>query len=99
MPTIARHWLSSKVRTHTERVYLYITRKCRYKRMRYVKRPLNIQITWVRKACRLTYKEARRALEQLVKDRRIEKWTVFDKPKHSKSYYRIPPVDKPVDNF
>lgn len=96
MANSVHRWTSEKVKTHTRRVYIYIKRKLRYNRKKYAKRPLKIQITWVRKACKLTYDEARYALNCLVYDGLIEKWTVFDRPRHRTSYYRLP-VNKPVD--
>jgi len=81
---------------HIKRVYCYIKRKILWKR-KYWKRPLEIQITWICRACHLTYDEVRYDITKLIKQNYLKKFTVYDRPCHCKTRYQLV-VDKAVDN-
>jgi len=44
---------------------------------------------WIAKAVKCSYKQARYALDKLVRDKKVERWTVYCGPCQKKSYLRV----------
>lgn len=71
-----------------QKVLLYLIRKTKWKRL-YWKRPLEIKYLHIAKAKRLTYKQVRRAVDNLVREKKIERWTTYCRPNYKITYVRI----------
>lgn len=77
-----------RVEKNKKKVYTYLKRKLSYKR-RSKNVPLLITMLTIAKAKGLSYSQVRYALNELLLEGKIEKWTVSDRPMHSATYYRI----------
>lgn len=86
------HSDNATVGKNKQKVYNYLQKKTHWKR-RSAKVPMQLSVLTIAKACGLTYSQCRYGIKLLLKEKKIEKWTVYNRPAYKATFYRT------VDNL